>query len=110
PQAAPTAAAGSAAALTVALLGLVALAFRGGSLLLAQLGLVLAVCAALPGLWAWLDRQGGLRLSATALMPSALAGLALAGMLQLGGQAPPAALALLGLCLSTPWWFAQRAW
>lgn len=110
PQAAPTAAAASAAALTVALLGLVALALRGGSLLLAQLGLVLAVCAALPGLWLWARPRAGLRLGAAALMPSALAGLALACLLHLGGQAPPAALALLGLCLSTPWWFARRAW
>ena len=102
--------AAAAAALSVALLGLVALALRGGSLLLAQLGLLLAVCCAVPGLWSWWRPRSGLRLGPAALMPSAVAGLALACLLHLGGQAPPAALALLGLSLSAPWWLSRTAW
>lgn len=110
PQAEPTGAAGSAAALAVALLGLTALGGLGDSLLLAQLGLVLAVCAALPGLWVWGLPRAGLRLSAAALMPLGVAGLALACLVHAGGQAPLASLGLLGVSLTAPWWLAGFAW
>ncbi len=110
PQAEPTGAAGSAAALAVALLGLTALGGLGGSLLLAQLGLVLTVCAALPGLWTWGLPRSGLRLSAVALMPLGVAGLALACLVHAGGQAPAVSLGLLGVSLTAPWWLAGRAW
>lgn len=110
PQAEPTGAAGSAAALAVALLGLAGLGGLGGSLLLAQLGLVLAVCAALPGLWVWALPRPGLRLSAAALVPLGLAGLALACLVHAGGRTPAASLAWLGLSLTAPWWLAGLAW
>ncbi len=110
PQAEPTGAAGSAAALAVALLGLTALGGLGGSLLLAQLGLVLTVCAALPGLWTWGLPRSGLRLSAAALMPLGVAGLGLACLVYMGGQAPVASLGCLGLSLTAPWWLAGTTW
>ena len=110
PQAEPTGAAGSAAALAVALLGLTAMGGLGGSLLLAQLGLVLTVCAALPGLWTWGLPRSGLRLSAAALMPLGVAGLALACLVYAGAQVPTASLVGLGVSLTAPWWLAGTAW
>lgn len=70
-----------AALLTVACIGLAALAGLGGSLLLAQLALMVAIAAAVPGLWAWWRPSSGLRVSPAALLPQFLAGLLIASAL-----------------------------
>lgn len=110
PNAEPTAAAGSAAALAMAALGQALLAAVAGSLLLAQLGLMVALSTALPGLWAWARPRSGLRITALSLMPLALATLALAWLNLASGQVAPAALALTALAPSAPWWLAARPW
>jgi hypothetical protein len=110
PNAEPTGAAGSAAALGVAAAGLALLALLAGSLLLMQLGLTLAVCAALPGLWAWAWPRSGLRVSAVSLMPLALAALTLAWLNLATGQVAPGAMALVALATTAPWWLAGRPW
>lgn len=104
PLAEPTRAAGSAAALTVAVLGLGAMAGSGGSLLLAQLSMMLAVVSAVAGLWIWW-RPGPLaRVTPAALVALALVALSLATLMAASGQANPVALALLALALVSPWW------
>jgi hypothetical protein len=110
PNAEPTAAAGSAAALALAALGQALLAAVAGSLLLAQLGLMVAVSAALPGLWAWARPRSGLRITALSLMPLALATLALAWLNLASGQVAAGAVALTALAPSAPWWLAARPW
>lgn len=112
PHSEPTAAAGSAAALAVALLGLTALAALGGSLLLAQLALMVAACTGVLGLWAWAAPRSGPRVTAAALMPLATLALALAYLLNGNTTAPvhPGAMALLALAATTPWWGAQARW
>lgn len=104
PLAEPTRAAGSAAALTVAVLGLGAMAGSGGSLLLAQLSIMLAVVTAVAGLWIWW-RPGSLaQVTPAALVALALVALALATLMAASGQAHPVALALVALALVSPWW------
>jgi hypothetical protein len=77
-----------AAALTVAALALTAVAGTGGSLLIAQLALMVAVATAVPGLWAWWRPSSGLAVPALALLPQALAWLLLAATLALGAPGP----------------------
>lgn len=77
-----------AATLTVASLILTALAGTGGSLLVAQLALMLAVATAVPGLWAWWWPSSRLVVPSPALLPQALAWLLLAATLALGGTSP----------------------
>ncbi len=110
PNAEPTAAAGSAAALAVAALGQALLAAIAGSLLLAQLGLMVAVSAALPGLWAWARPRSGLRITALSLMPLALTTLTLAWLNLASGQVAVGAIVLSALAPTAPWWLAARPW
>jgi hypothetical protein len=77
-----------AAALTVASLVLTGLAGTGGSLLLAQLALMLAVATAVPGLWAWWRPSSGLVVPLPALLPQTLAWLLIAATLAMGGTSP----------------------
>lgn len=70
-----------AAVLTVACLGLAATAGLGGSLLLAQLALMVAVAAAVPGLWSWWLPSSGLWMAPAALLPQLLAALWIAAAL-----------------------------
>lgn len=66
------------AGLTLASLALAGLAGTGGSLLLAQLALMLAAVVAVPGLWAWWRPSSGLVVSPAALLPLGLAWLVIA--------------------------------
>ena len=109
PGAEPTAAAGSAGALAVLLLGLVGMAVVAGSLLLAQLALMAAVATAVLGLWAWIGPRAGVRVGAAALMPLASSALVLLCLNLLSGQVPAGVPALLLLALTAPWWLARRA-
>ena len=70
-----------AAALTVASLGLAVMAGLGGSLLLAQLALMVALAAAVPGLWSWWRPSSGLWVAPVALLPQFLAALLIASAL-----------------------------
>lgn len=109
PGAEPTAAAGSAGALAVVLLGLVGLAIGAGSLLLAQLGLMAAIASAVLGLWAWAWPRAGVRVGAAALMPLGSAALGLLCLNLATGRVPAGVPALLLLALTAPWWLARRA-
>lgn len=72
------AAATSATAVTaVASFGLALLVANGGSLLLAQLAMMLACSAAVPGLWAWLRPASGLQVPGWLLQLLGLTGLAI---------------------------------
>lgn len=70
----------SALVLLVGLAGLAVLAVLGGSLLLAQLALMVAASAGVPVLWAWWRPDTGPRLTAIALIPLLVALLALLAM------------------------------
>lgn len=70
-----------AAVLTLACLGLAAAGGLGGSLLLAQLALMAAVAAAVPGLWSWWRPSSGLWVAPAALLPQLLAALWIAAAL-----------------------------
>ncbi len=126
------AAAASAGALTVAALGLAGLAGGGGSLLLAQLALMLATCTAVLGAWLWLrpaTARQGRAADVPALVPLLLAWLALAWSWALSSAmpfgAPPttaasfftaaavadaARLALLGLAFAAPPLLLRLRW
>lgn len=104
PLAGPTRAAGSAAALTVVVLGLGGMAAAGGSLLLAQLCMMLAVVSAVMGLWVWWRSGPAWAVTPAALVALTGVGLALAALTVVSGQAHPLALALLALGLLSPWW------
>lgn len=67
-----------AAVLTLVCLALVAMAAFGGSLLLAQLALMVAVATAVPGLWSWWRPSSGLWVAPAALLPQLLAALCIA--------------------------------
>lgn len=110
-----TDAATRAATLAVAALGLAALAGGGGSLLLAQLALMLATCCAVLGAWLWW-RPGPGRHEAV-LLPLGLAWLALAASWALSASAVPAVavtgadaarLALLVLAFAVPHLLLRR--
>jgi hypothetical protein len=73
------------AGLTLASLALAGLAGTGGSLLLAQLALMLAAVVAVPGLWAWWRPSSGLVVSPAALLPLGLAWLVIATSLLMAG-------------------------
>ncbi len=64
--------------LTVACLALAAAAALGGSLLLAQLAMMVATASAVPGLWSWWRPASGVVVSAVSLLPMALACLVIA--------------------------------
>lgn len=84
-----------AAVLTVACLCLVAMAGLGGSLLLAQLALMVAIATAVPGLWSWWRPSSGLWVAPATLLPQLLAALLIASALPMapwnGGPADTAA-------------------
>lgn len=98
------------AALTVAALGLGALAGSGGSMLLAQLALMLGVAAAVPGLWMWLRPASGLVVPAAALMPLGLAWLAIAQSLPARGAGSAVSVALVALALAVPPLMKRSPW
>lgn len=98
----PLAGADLAAAWVVALLGLTALAALGGSLLLAQLALMVAVTTAVPGLWAWGWPSAGVRVGLPVVLPVAVAALLIAWALPGSGLAGGGRLALLALALCAP--------
>ncbi|MBL0919301.1 MAG: hypothetical protein IBJ14_11395 [Hydrogenophaga sp.] len=110
PNAEPTAAAGSAAALALVLLGLAVLAVAAGSLLLAQLALMTTLATAVLGLWAWWWPRSGPRVTATSLMPLGIAALALATLNLATGRVHAGALGLLAVSLTAPWWAASARW
>ncbi|MGE0430146.1 hypothetical protein [Hydrogenophaga sp.] len=78
-----------AAGLTMALLALAAAAALGGSLLLAQLAVMLAATTAVPGLWAWWRPASGLRVPLAALLPMLVGGLFVAFALFAAQQPGP---------------------
>jgi hypothetical protein len=85
---APAPGALAAAVLTLATLGLAGLAATGGSLLLAQLALMLASTVAAAGCWAWLRPASGLVVSPALLMCFGLAWLSIAWSWVLAAPAP----------------------
>lgn len=99
-----------AAALAVAALGLAAVAAGGGSLLLAQLALMLATVTAVAGLWTWLRPASSPVVSSATLMPLGLAWLAIAQALPTLTGAGVAPLALVALAFLSPLLVARRAW
>ena len=99
-----------AAASAVACLGLTALAALGGSLLLAQMALMVAVTTAVPGVWAWLMPQSGVRVGLPVLLPMAVAAALIAWALPMPGLAGLARLGLLLLALTAPLWVARTGW
>ena len=98
------------AALTVAARGMGALAGSGGSLLLAQLALMLAAAAAVPGLWMWLRPASGLVVPAAVLMPLGLAWLSIAQSLPARGATSAVSLALVVLALAVPLLMTRSVW
>lgn len=106
-QAAPAAPGGAvgASSLTVAALGLAALAGHGGSLLLAQLALMVATCSAVLGGWLWRRPPSGVQAGFAALMPLSLAWLALA--VSMGDTAR---LGLLALAFAVPPLLTRKRW
>jgi hypothetical protein len=113
PEPAPTAPVGGTtaiAALTVAAVGLGALAANGGSLLLAQLALMLGTVAAVPGLWAWLRPSSGLVVPTAVLMPLGLAWLSIAQSLPAHGAGSAVGPALVALALAMPLLMKHSAW
>lgn len=104
----------AAAVLCTAALGLALLVANGGSLLLAQLAMMVVCCTAVPGVWAWLRAAAGVRLPVWLLQPLALAGLAIgwAWVLSTSGQAvaAPAQLGLLALAFVVPALLGRLRW
>jgi len=78
-----------AAGLTIASLALAALAALGGSLLLAQLAVMVAAATAVPGLWAWWRPASGVRVPLAALLPMLAGGLFIAFALFAAQQPGP---------------------
>jgi hypothetical protein len=99
-----------AAALTVAALGLAALAAGGGSLLLAQLAMMLGVVTAVPGLWAWLRPAAGLAIPSAALFPLGLAWLVIAYSLALPGSSAAGRVAIMALAFAAPPLLKRSSW
>ncbi len=90
---APIQGAVSAAVVTLASLGLAGLAGTGGSLLLAQLALMLASSVVVTGGWAWLRRASGAVVSPALWLAFGLAWLAIAWSWVLAAPTPVAAAA-----------------
>lgn len=99
-----------AAALTVAALGLAALAAGGGSLLLAQLAMMLGVVTAVPGLWAWLRPAAGLAISPASLYPLGLAWLVIAYSLAVPGPSAAGRVLVITLAFAAPALLKRSAW
>ncbi|MCW5668403.1 MAG: hypothetical protein KIT86_02005 [Hydrogenophaga sp.] len=93
-----------AAVLTLACLGLAAAAGLGGSLLLAQLALMVAVATAVPGLWSWWRPSSGLWMAPAALLPQLLAALWIAAALPMAPWNAGAAGSATDDLYYTPQW------
>ncbi|MDO8904500.1 hypothetical protein [Hydrogenophaga sp.] len=92
----------TAGALTVAALGLAAVAAGSGSLLQAQLAMMLAVVTAVPGLWAWLRSASGLTIAPAALLPLGLSWLAIAYAMAVPGPSESGRVAIMALAFAAP--------
>jgi len=90
----------------VSALGLALLVANGGSLLLAQLAMMLACSTAVPGLWAWLRPASGLQVPGWLLQLLGLTGLAIgwAWLLSTPNQMVGSAMSLgvLGMAFTVP--------
>jgi len=102
--------AATAGALTVAALGLAAIAAGGGSLLLAQLAMMLAVVTAVPGLWAWWRSASGFVIAPTALLPLGLAWLVIAYALAVPGPSAAGRTAVVALAFVAPVVVTRLSW
>ncbi len=94
----------SALALLVLLAGLALLAVVSGSLLLAQLALMVAASAGLPALWAWWRPDSGPRFTAASLIPLLVALLALLTMVASLGWPPDGAQQAPGTGADDPYY------
>lgn len=102
--------AATAGALTVAALGLAAIAAGGGSLLLAQLAMMLAVVTGVTGLWAWMRSASGLVIAPAAFLPLGLAWLVIAFALAVPGPSTSGRVALIALAFLAPAVVARSSW
>ena len=97
----------TAAVFVVAGVALAVLAALGGSLLMAQLALIMACSMLVPGVWVWLGPRAGQPLPAALLQPFGLAGVAVGWIWMLSAPGPTpvsvAQLGLLVLALGVPW-------
>jgi hypothetical protein len=100
----------SAAALAVASLGLAALAAMGGSLLLAQLALMLAVVSGVTGLWAWARPAANGLAAPAGLLPLGLAWLVVAQSLAPNGVTGAVRMGVLILAFAVPWLLGRTPW
>ncbi|MDR7148961.1 hypothetical protein J2W49_000889 [Hydrogenophaga palleronii] len=98
------------ATLTVAALGLAGIAAAGGSLLLAQLAMMLGVVTAVPGLWAWLRPAAGLAIQPAALFPLGLAWLVIAYSLAVPGPSTAGRVAVIALAFAAPVLLKRASW
>lgn len=98
------------AALTVASLGLAATAAGGGSLLLAQLAMMLGVVTAVPGLWAWLRPTSGRLMAPAALLPLGLSWLVIAYALAVPGPSTSGRMSIMALAFVAPSLVARSSW
>jgi hypothetical protein len=99
-----------AAALTVASLGLAATAASDGSLLLAQLAMMLGVVTAVPGVWAWLRPASRWVIAPAALLPLGLSWLVIAYALALSGPSASGRVSILALAFLAPALVARSSW
>ncbi len=102
--------AATAGALTVAALGLAAIAAGDGSLLLAQLAMMLAVVTAVAGLWGWLRSASGLVIATAAFLPLGLAWLVIAYALAVPGPSAFGRVTLIALAFLAPAVVARSSW
>lgn len=100
----------SAAALTVASLGLAATAASDGSLLLAQLAMMLGVVTAVPGLWAWLKPASRWVIAPAALLPLGLSWLVIAYALAVPGPSASGRVSIMALAFVAPALVARSSW
>ena len=113
PESASTAPVGgttASAALTAAAFGLGVLAANGGSLLLAQLAMMLGTVSAVLVLWTWLRPSCGLIVPAAVLMLLGLAWLSIAQSLPTRGAGSVVGPALVALAFAVPPLMKRSAW
>jgi hypothetical protein len=89
---------------------LAAIAAGGGSLLLAQLAMMLGVVTAVPGLWAWLRPASGLAIPPAALFPLGLAWLVIAFSLAVPGPSASGRMAAMALAFAAPTLLNRSSW
>jgi len=100
----------TAAALTVASLGLAATAAGDGSLLLAQLAMMLGVVTVVPGLWAWSRPTGGRMIAPAALFPLGLTWLVIAYALAIPGPSASGRMSIMALAFVAPALVPRSSW